>query len=152
MAPDDLGRQLELFADRAHLVLEQGAKRLDELELQVLGQPAHVVVALDVGRAGAATALDDVRVERALDEELHLLTVGARLGHDLGRGVLEDADELAADDLALLLRIDDAGQRVQEATFGVHDLEPDASGGHEVLLDLLGLSGPQADRGRRRRR
>ena len=88
-------------------------------ELQVLGQPAHVVVALDVGGAGAATALDDVGVQRALDQELDLLTVGAGLGDDLGGGVLEDPDELAADDLALLLGVGDAGERVEEPPLGV---------------------------------
>src|SRR3546814_16685816 len=54
--------QPELEADLADLVLEQGAQGLDQLELQVVGQPTDVVVALDVGRAGAATRLDDVRV------------------------------------------------------------------------------------------
>ena len=44
----------ELGTDRADLVLEQRAERLDQLELQVGGQAADVVVGLDVGRAGAA--------------------------------------------------------------------------------------------------
>jgi hypothetical protein len=44
---------------------------------EVVGQPADVVVALDVGGAAAAAGLDDVRVERALDEELDLLAVAA---------------------------------------------------------------------------
>ena len=63
--------QAELLADRAHLVLEQQAQRLDELEVHLLGQPADVVVRLDrrgIGRAG----LDDVGVERPLDEELRV--------------------------------------------------------------------------------
>ena len=67
---DDLLGQAELGADRAHLVLEQRAQRLDQRELQVVGQPADVVVALDVRGAVAAAGLDDVRVERALDQEL----------------------------------------------------------------------------------
>ena len=36
-------------ADLAHLVLEQAAQRLDQLELHVVGQAADVVVALDLG-------------------------------------------------------------------------------------------------------
>ena len=44
LAADDHLGQAELAADRAHLVLEEGAQRLDELELQVFGQPADVVV------------------------------------------------------------------------------------------------------------
>ena len=77
LAPHDRLGHAELEPDLAHLVLEQRAQRLDELELQVLGQPADVVVRLDVGRAGAATGLDDVGVERALDEELDRVLVVA---------------------------------------------------------------------------
>ena len=65
--------QAELLADHPDLVLEQLAQRLDELELEVLGQAAHVVVGLDVGGAGAAAGLDHVRVEGALDQELDRL-------------------------------------------------------------------------------
>ncbi len=122
VAPDDLGGQAELLADQADLVLEQGAQRLDELELQVLGQAADVVVGLDVGGARAAAGLDDVGVERALDEELDLLALLGRLADDLGLGGLEDPDELAADDLALLLGVGDAGERVEEALGGVDDV------------------------------
>ena len=62
------------------------------------------------------------------------------LGDHLGGGVLEDADELAADDLALLFRVGDAGERIEKAPLGVDDLQPDARRRHEVLLDLLGLA------------
>ena len=127
----------ELDADLAHLVLEQRAQRLDELELQVVGQPAHVVVALDGGRAGAAAGLDDVRVERALHEELDRL-VG--VGDDRAGLLLEDPDELAADRLALGLRVGDAGQRVEEPLARVDDPQLHAGRGDEVLLDLLGLA------------
>ena len=127
----------ELEADLAHLVLEQRPQRLDERELQVVGQPADVVVALDVGRAGAAAGLDDVGVERALHEELDRL---ARRPDDRARLGLEDADELAADRLALGLRVGDAGERVEEAVGGVGDPQLHAGGGDEVLLDLLGLA------------
>ena len=58
--------QAQLAADRTHLVLEEGAQRFDELELDVLGEPADVVVGLDVGRAVAAAGFDDVGVEGAL--------------------------------------------------------------------------------------
>ena len=58
-------------------------------------------------------------------------------------GRLEVADELAADDLALLLGVGDAGQRAEELVLGVDDLQVDAGGGDEVLLDLLGLALPQ---------
>ena len=131
-------------ADRADLVLEQRPQRLDQLELQVVRQPADVVVALDVRRALAAAGLHDVRVERALHEEPDLLALArAASGNDLAGGVLEDPDELAADRLALGLRVGLPGQRGQEPVRGVDDLEPDAGGGDEVPLHLLGLARPQ---------
>ena len=81
--------------------LNRLAQRLDQLQRHVLGQPADVVVALDHRRrAVAAAALDDVRVERALHEELG---VGEPAGV-----LLEDADEQLADRLALLLGVGDA--------------------------------------------
>ena len=83
-----------------------------ELQAHVLGQPADVVVALDHRRrAVGAAGLDEVGVERALDEEL---------GLDQPAGVLlEDADELVADRLALGLRVGDAGEAGEEAVAGV---------------------------------
>ena len=69
LAADDRRGQPELGADLAHLVLEQRPQRLDQRELDVVGQAADVVVALDRGGAGAAAGLDDVGVERALHEE-----------------------------------------------------------------------------------
>src|SRR5690606_14544789 len=80
--------------------------------------------------------------EGALDEEAHLLVV-AGLGDDLPCGLLEGADELPADDLALLLRVGDPGERGEELVGRVDDLEVDAGGGDEVLLHLLRLPGPQ---------
>ena len=98
--------------ETADLVLEQVAQRLDELEAHVLGQPADVVMALDHGgRAVAAAGLDEVGIQRALDEELGLGQAAGVL--------LEDADELVADRLALLLRLDDAVQPVEEPVGGV---------------------------------
>ena len=62
----------------------------------------------DVGR------LDDVGVERALGQEVD--------PPELGRLLLEDADELVADDPALLLGVLDAGEAGQEPLPGVdHD-------------------------------
>ena len=62
---------------------------------------------------------------------------------DVARRLLEDADELAADDLALLLGVGDPGERAEEALLGVDDDEVDAGRGDEVLLDLLGLARAQ---------
>ena len=97
LAPDHPLGHAELLADAAHLVLEEQAQRLDELHLHVVGQPADVVVRLDrLGDAVGAARLDHVRVERSLHEPVHVA--------ELARLVLEDADELLADDLALASR------------------------------------------------
>jgi len=59
-------RQAELGADGANLIFEECAQRLDQLELQVVWQPANVVVTLDASGC-AATRLNNVWVERALN-------------------------------------------------------------------------------------
>src|SRR5690606_9313216 len=99
MAADEAVRQAELAAERAHLVLEELAQRLDQLHVHALGQTADIVVALDGGRGGAGEgdAFDDVGIERALGEE-----VGAA---QLLRLLLEYFYEQAADRLALLLGV-----------------------------------------------
>src|SRR4051812_31425579 len=86
--------------------------------------------------------LDDVRVEGPLNEEAHLAG-RARLLEDLTGSLLEDPDELTADDLALLLRVGDAGESVHEAVGRVHDLELPPGDGDEIALDLFGLPRPQ---------
>src|SRR5256885_327755 len=81
--------------------------------------PSDIVMTLD-RRRGAGPGvqgtprLDDVRVEGPLNEEAHLAG-RARLLEDLTGSLLEDPDELTADDLALLLRVGDAGESVHEA-------------------------------------
>ena len=56
VAPDELLGQAELAAERAHLVLEQLAQRLDQLQVHALGQAADVVVRLDRHRRPAGEA------------------------------------------------------------------------------------------------
>ena len=102
--------------DLADLVLEQVAQRLDELEAQVGRQPADVVVGLDLlgGLRLRRRRLDDVGVERALGQEVDPA--------ELRRLLLEDPDELVADDLALLLGVLDTGQPGEEPVARVdHD-------------------------------
>src|SRR5207253_1998501 len=104
----------ELDPDRAHLVFEQIAQRLDQLKPQAGRQAADVVVGLDLHRGGRDVGrgrLDDVRVQRSLGEK-----VDATKTCGLG---LEDCYELAADDPPLLLRVDDAFERGQETIRGV---------------------------------
>ena len=106
--PTKASRQAELAAERAHLVLEQFAQRLDQLHVHALGQAADIVVRLDGDRrpAGERHALDHVRIERALREKFRAT--------ELFRFRLEDIDEELADRLALLLGIGDACERVEE--------------------------------------
>ena len=96
LAPDHPLRQPQLGADRPHLVLKQHPQRLDQLEVEVLGQAADVVVGLDRRGPVAAARLDHVGVERALHQVADALQPR--------RLLLEDADELLADDLALAAR------------------------------------------------
>ena len=136
VAPEDLPRQAQLLPGGAHLVLEELPQGLDEGQLHPLGEPAHVVVALDGGRGALeGDALDHVRVEGALGQELDL--------PELPRLPLEDADEGLADALALGLGVGHPGQGAQELSPRVHGdevhLEPPAEG----LDDLLPLVLPQ---------
>src|SRR4051812_32568537 len=107
-----LARQAEREAELADLVLEELAQRLEQLEMERLGQPADIVVRLDGLRllAGRITAgagrLDDVRVDRPLREPSGVA--------DSLRFPLEHLDEELADDLALLLGIRDAAQGGEE--------------------------------------
>src|SRR5690606_12555627 len=138
-AHDDLG-QAQLAADRPDLVLEQLAQRLDELELQVVRQSAHDVVALDVRGAGAAAGLHDVRVEGALDAELDgRAGLVARVRPELCGRLPERGGALAAYDLPLLLRVRHAVELAQERVDRVDGHEAHAGRADEVLLDLLPL-------------
>ncbi len=63
---------------------------------------------------------------------------GKRLG-----GVLEDADELHADDLALLLGVGNALQSLEETRRGVDVFQPDVKIVAEEVLDRLRLAGAE---------
>jgi hypothetical protein len=80
-------------------------------------------------------------VERALDEEPDGVAVLlVRLRDEVGLRLLERADELATDDLALLLGVAHAGERVEEPLAGVDRDEAHARRGDVVLLDLATLA------------
>ena len=91
-----------------------------------------------------AAGLDDVGVERALHEEARRRTRSARR-------LLEHPDERLADDLALLLGLDDVVERAEEAVGRLHVHEVDVELAAERLLDLLGLVRAAAARCRRTR-
>ena len=128
MAPHDLIGQAQFVAHGPHLVFEQVAQRLYQLEVHLFGDSAHVVVALDLGRRIGAR-LDDIGIQRALHQ------IG-RSVHLIG-GLLEDANEQLADDLALLLGVDHPHQSVEEPVGGVHRDQLDALGTAEGVDHLL---------------
>ena len=115
MPADESLRQAKFAAKLAHLVLEQFAQRLDELQLHALGQAADIVMRLDRHRRAAAEgdALDHIGIKRALRQE----TPARRgLGGDLLGLRLEGRDEQPADGLALFLRVADAGQALRNSS------------------------------------
>src|SRR6202042_2293828 len=60
----------ESFAGRSDLVFEELAKRFDEGQMHLLGQPPDVVVALDDrARPLVRDALDDVGIKGSLHQE-----------------------------------------------------------------------------------
>ena len=80
MSPDTVVRKTQLLAQLTHLVLEELTQRLDELELHILLESAHVVMGLDGdGGATEGDGLDDVGVERSLEEEVYVTDLGLDL-------------------------------------------------------------------------
>ena len=89
------------------------------------------MVALDDGGVASA-GLDDVGIDGALDQVVHLTQL-------LGL-VLEDADELLADDLPLGLRVGHSSKPPQEPGFGVHPDKmnvPSGEGGFHFIALVL---------------
>ena len=136
MAADQRIVEAQGAADAAHLVLEEFAQRLDELEGHVVREAADVVVGLD-GRRRAAhrERLDHVRVERPLHEE-------AGVGAQLAGGVLEDADKGLADDPALPLGVGDALEGREELRPGFDHLQADPHVLAEGALHVQALVHP----------
>ncbi|MCY1215412.1 hypothetical protein D9M72_272550 [compost metagenome] len=131
VAVDHLRRQAEGHAEFADFVLEQFAQGLQQLQVQRVGQAAHVVVRLDGGGLAGlgAGGFDDVGVDGALGQPLGALLLAGLF--------LEHFDEFAADDLALGFGIGHAGQLAHELGGGVDvdDLHAHVLG--EGLHDLL---------------
>ncbi len=114
LAVDHLLGHPQLDPDRAHLVFEEVAKRLDELKAKAWGQAADVVVGLDLHRGRGDVrcgGLDDIGIQRPLRKEVDVPEL-RRLG-------FENGDELATDDAPLLLRVGDPAQRVEEPGCGI---------------------------------
>ena len=131
---DQVLGQAQLAASLTDLVLEQVAQRLDNLlEVHIIRQAADVVVALDGRALAAEAALDHVGIDGALGQEVH--------GADLLGFILEHADELLADDLALALRGALPCQLLVEAVAGIDADKVDVklAAFAEHLADLFAL-------------
>ena len=125
LAVDHTVGQAERLADDAHFVFIEEFEGLDQLELQIFGQAAHVVVRLD------GAALQNVRIDGALRQKFDAVL--------LARLLLEHADELRADDLALGFGVGDARELVQKAVDGVDVDEVGVHLAAEHLDHLFGL-------------
>ena len=111
LAPDDGFGQSQLDSDLSDLILEKALERLNDLKTQLVGN-AGVVVGLDFCRSktGGPT-FDDVRVQRPLDKELHVL--------ELLCFVDKHVEKLVPDYLPFELRVGYSGKAPQEAGTGV---------------------------------
>ena len=96
MARDEMLGHTQLTPHTAHLVFEQPLQGLAQLQVHLLGQAAHIVVALD-NLARNVERLDTVGIDGTLGQPLGI-------GNLLGLGI-EHLYEISADDLALLLRV-----------------------------------------------
>ena len=111
MALDKPFRHLQLVAHTAHLVLEEPLQGLAKLQVHLLGQSAHVVMALD-DHARNAETLNAVWIDSALSQPLGI-------GNLLGLGV-EHLHEITANNLAFLLWVAHALQVLEELVASVH--------------------------------
>ena len=134
MAPDDVLGQAQFAAERAHLVLEQLAQRLQQRHVHLFRQAAHIVVALDHARGAArgGHGLDHVGVQRALREKVEVAQLlGLRLEH---------VNEHRADGLALFLGVALAREGGKELILGVGINEVDVEVVAEHSLHQFGLA------------
>ena len=136
LTPDDGFGHTEFRAHLTHFILEQFTQRLDELHVHLFRQAAHVVVALDDrARPLVGHGLDHVGIEGPLSQPFHVAD-GARL-------FIEDVDEGMADDLALLLRVFDPGEQIEETILRVHQLEVQIEVLAQVGDDLVAFAGAE---------
>ena len=103
------------------------------------------MVALDVGGAITTAGLNNIRVQGALHEESFAAGLVAvnnpLLAQNIFLGLLEYTDELTADDLAFLLGVGDARERLEEALFCVdHDEFRAARRAAEGALNFFGFA------------
>src|SRR5712692_10069072 len=143
MPAEEIAREAELRAEPPHLVLEELAHRLDQLEAQLFGKTSDVVVRLDDRRRALdGDRFDHVGIERSLRE---VPRVGNRF-----RFLLEDFDEGSADDAALLFRVRDPGEKREKELRRVDlaDRDPEMPEGLDDLVRLVGAHQAVIDQNR----
>ena len=116
----------QLATYTTHLVLKQPLQGLTQLQMHLLRQTAYIMMALD-HLAGDVQRLDTVGIDRALSQPFGI-------GNLLGLGI-EYLDEVATDDLSLLLWIGHASQIGKELCAGIHTDHVQAQ--HLVILHDL---------------
>ena len=121
MAVDHFARQSQGDAKFAHLVFEQITQRFEQLQAELLGQAAHVVVAFDGdGFFGFGTAaFNHIRVNGALGQETGPL-VAATTCFEFGSLLFEDRHKFCANDFAFGLGVGHTGQLAQKQITGIH--------------------------------
>lgn len=120
VAIDHFGRQAQGHAEFTDFVLEEFAQGFKQLEAELFGQAADVVVAFDGDGffAFRSTGFDDIRVNGALGEEGRALVTLAT-GLEAGSFGLEDFDEFAANDFAFLFGVAHALKVAEELFAGI---------------------------------
>ena len=134
LAGNQVFRQAQLAASLADLVFEQVTQGFDDFfEIHKVRQAADIVVALDGRALAAETALDHVGIDRALGQEVH--------STDFFGLILEHADELFTDDLALALGSTLPCQLLVEAVAGVDadEVDIELAAFAKDLADLFAL-------------
>ena len=94
--------------------------------MQIFGKPAHVVMRL------YGAAFQNVGINGTLREEFDAVLLSGLL--------LEHADKLRADDLALLFGLGNAGELIQKPVYRVHIYEVRVHLIPEHLYDLFGFA------------
>ena len=140
LPPDHLLRQPQLSANSTHLILEQGAQRLNKLKTKVFRQAAHIVVALDISRTVAASGLHNIGVQRPLNKELHFPAFAAGLRNNITRSLLKSTDKFLADDLTLTFRLAHPFKRVKEILGSIYSNQFYPCRLNEVMPDLFNLT------------
>ena len=99
MTRDEMLGHAQLAAHTAYLVLEQPLQRFTELQLHVLGQSAHIMMALD-DLARDVQTLNAIGINGALCQP-------TSIGNFPGFGI-ENLNKVATDNLTFLLRVGNA--------------------------------------------